>query len=198
MDSWHSLSQPQAALIAGLIGACGALLAGLLATTLTQFLTFLGQDKRRWEETRRSAYARMYRAVMAAWDAYDEAGKEPEEWATVGESRAEIRDAYTEAALLVRHRRTDRALDDVYDASSYLWARRGRGWEQVDRHLYDAQARFLEAVRKELRMPALRSESYEEYKAAFRGTSPYSPPQPDIRGAGEPPGRAAVDQGVIS
>ncbi|WLS46760.1 hypothetical protein Q3V37_05690 [Micromonospora profundi] len=62
MEFWNSLSQPQAALVAGLIGACGALLAGLLATTLTQLLTFRGQDKRRWEEARRSAYARVYRA----------------------------------------------------------------------------------------------------------------------------------------
>ncbi|WLS46761.1 hypothetical protein Q3V37_05695 [Micromonospora profundi] len=137
---------------------------------------------------------------MAAWDAYDDAGEELEDGETVGEARAEIRDAYTEAALLVRRQKTDRALNDVYDASSYLWARRGRGWQQVEQRLHDAQNRFLQAVRKELRMPALKCESYEDYKAAFRSNGRYSPPRPRMQGTNDPPetGRPTVEQDPIS
>jgi hypothetical protein len=165
MQFLSSLTQPQAVLLAGLVGACGA----LLVATVTQVLTFRGQDKRRWEETRRLTYARFYSAVTAAWDAYDQNGEEWEDDETISRLRAEIRDVYSETSLIVRTRSADRALYELHQATAFLWSRRGRGWEQVERQLHDATGRFLVAARKELGMPnTIAMESYEEYKATFR------------------------------
>jgi hypothetical protein len=182
MSFWHSLTQPQAVLLAGLVGALGALIAGLCVNALSQFMAFRGQDKRRWEETRRLSYARMYRSVMAAWDAYDDVGDEWDDSDTINKLRAEIRDAYSEATIIVRNRNTDKALDRLHEAADYLWNRRGREWPQVERYLHDHLNDFLRAARKELGMPRRRMDSFDEYKAAYLGKAAHSPVAPTTLG----------------
>ncbi len=146
--------------VVGLIGA----VVGSLATLSGQLVASRSETQRHWSESRLQAYTQMYRAVLAIWEAFDDDGARLDEPGLLERKRAELRDAYAAATLMVRTIATDQALDGVFNAASYAWARRGRTWEQVDRGIFDQQAAFVLAARKELGQPPVTMISYEQHK----------------------------------
>lgn len=161
---FEGLTQPQAALLAGVLGALGAIVASLIANVIGHLLTFKAQDRRRHDEPRRAAFIQVGRAVLSAWDGYSDDGTECEDVDEILGRRASARDAIIEAQLLTRSKRTDTALGDLSKSTGYVWHRRDRSWPEIDRQLYAAFNRFIDASRREIGLPRIEADSYEAYR----------------------------------
>jgi hypothetical protein len=141
----------QISLTIGFIGAGGAVLAGIAANLVAQWLTFRGQDTRRWQERRAEAFGEFYAETMNWWGSYhshDGGINAPDEELVQVEARATS--AYARVLLLARKKDTIDCAGQVWDAIGGLGFRTGKTWEDVERALLSSLENFLDASRVEL------------------------------------------------
>ena len=148
-----NLTKPQAVLAAGLIGAGGAVVAGIATSIVTQLVIMRKQDSRRWDEARRSAYSRLFKSVETLWALYGDDGVPPEDTASEEKNWDELREAYSEASLLAKSMRMVRAIDELFDATTAFRTLNDRAWSEVDRAFHEREGEFYQAARKELGLP---------------------------------------------
>jgi hypothetical protein len=178
---WAQLTQAQAVLVAGAIGAVGAITGALVANVVGQLLSVRGLGRRHWEQVRHLTYAEVMEAFHAVWDMYGQDGvlvvPRPEE----DRRASKLMTAYSRAALLVRTTETARALDALNACAQYLWSRQGRTWSDVDRACYEIEARFRQSARKELGIPSVATMTYAQHRRLYELDPP--PGSPTVAGA---------------
>jgi hypothetical protein len=167
LDYPSAVPSDQVALTIGFIGAGGAVLAGVVANSITQWLTFRGQDKRRWHERRAEAFAEFYTEATIWWGCYHSHDGEinaPDDELQEVEGRATS--AFARLLLLARKEDTANRVGEVWDALSSLGFRRGKTWEEVERSLLATTENFMDASRAELGLKRLsRVHDFEEWRA---------------------------------
>ncbi|MFG3553381.1 hypothetical protein ACGGAQ_03235 [Micromonospora sp. NPDC047557] len=184
---WANLTQPQAVVLAGLVGATGAVIGGLIANIVGQWVGSGGQRRRQWVELRHEAYAEVLQRFHAAWGLYDEAGVRCTTVAEEQKAGLALLAAYSRACLLTRDRSTDGSLHRLHVAAQALWTRDDRSWPDVDHACHVAEAAFRRAARAEL---GVRKHSVEGNDGEWRGygssASAVSKPMPTENEAVQP------------
>ena len=163
------MDQAQISLIVGVIGAGGAILAGLLANISTQIVIFRKQDTRRWLERRADAVGELYIAAHAIWACYDYTTGDHDH--VEGEyTRAAERGmaAFTQVIMLCQKQSTQDAAEELWDAMNHLEHRVSRSWDDVQRDIYVSALGFARAARIELGLKPMKTDAtYEEWRSGI-------------------------------
>jgi hypothetical protein len=148
-----------------LAGAAGVVAGVAMMLVIVLVAAARRRSRRRWEDSRRLAFVRMYQAVDSlalADDGFAESILVPGQ--AIAWLRG-LRDAYAEAVLLARRRRTTKTLDNLFRTAAQLASVDGRDCEPLLREVHDETGRFFRAARRELGLPRGKWISYEESRA---------------------------------
>ena len=115
-------------------------------------------------DLQRAGYARLYSAVFAAWDAYDDEGNLYEDDDAIEKHRVATRETFTTAVFLTQSEKIEDAIDNLYWATTHLWIRAGKTWGDVQKELFLALEDFVFEARRELGLRKLEKGSYEKYR----------------------------------
>jgi predicted transglutaminase-like cysteine proteinase len=154
VEWFESLKQPQAAVVAAIIASVGANVVG-------NVLTWRAQKSQRWDENTRLAYIRTYQAARAVAFAYDADGETVQSDDDVHGLIVAFNDAYAEAILMAKSRRTDIALDNLMEAIGNFSSTKATGPEK-HRVFQEATTDFYRCARHDLRLPRHPTVSFDD------------------------------------
>jgi hypothetical protein len=157
VDFLENLSQPEAVLFAGVIGAVGAVVASAITNFLGHVVSGRIQRSREYADVRRQAYAEVLASAIKVINS-DDPGSQLETFI----------DAYSRATLVSGVQSTVHALNELAYAVTAL----GRASDEAaDQRVYERMNAFHLAARKELGMSRVALRTYQEHLAAL-GAAP--------------------------
>ena len=151
--NWDSLTQPQAVIIAALLGAGGAIVGALIANLIGQSLNSRASRRRQWGEARHQAYSSFIENFYVLWDSYDDNGARAVSEREESERSRKFLSAYASALLIARSKEAADAIESIFQTAQSFWGPRALGWAQLEENCQAGVKKFERSARRELGIP---------------------------------------------